>query len=102
MEHKLPLKYSDPEGKGYCDALIPSECLQGANYKGLFRCSSGEIVTLKDCGTFNNTRGECDRQLDFLCQKMYNWTFSRVRSNWIARLGKVEDWWEHIKLYKVE
>ena len=35
-EHKLPLKYSDPEGKGYCDALMPSECRRGSDAKGLF------------------------------------------------------------------
>jgi hypothetical protein len=101
-EHKLPLKYSDPEGKGYCDALMPSECRRGADCNGLFKCATGEVVKIHWCGTFNNERGWSEKDLENMSQRLYNWTFARVRSNWIARLGKVEDWWDLIKLYKVE
>lgn len=101
-EFKLPLKYSDPEGKGYCEALTPSECRIGSDAKGLFKCATGEVVKIHWCGTFNNEKGWCEDDLENLSQRLYNWTFSRVRSIWIARLGKVDDWWDWIKMYKVE
>lgn len=101
-EHKLPLKYSDPEGKGYCDALMPSECRRGADCKGLFKCATGEIVRVEWLGVFRNERGESQEQLDWFSQCLYGWTFERVKSHWIARLGKVEGWYDKVRLRKVE
>ena len=101
MENRLPLRYSDPDGKGYCEALMPSECFRGVEFTDKFRCNSGEIVRVHWCGTYNNEKGWCDNDLERLSQSLYGWSFARVRSSWIARLGKVEGYWYWIKLYKV-
>lgn len=101
-EHKLPFKYSDPEGKGYCDALMPSECRRGADCKGLFKCATGEVVRVEWLGTFRNERGESQEWLERIAQNLYDWTFERVQSHWIARLGKVEGWYDKLRLRKVE
>lgn len=102
MAFKLPLKYTDPQGKGYCEALMPCECRRGADDKGLFQCSTGEVVKIRWCGTFNNEKGWCDKDLEDLSQNLYGWSFPRVRSSWIARLGKVEGYFDWVKLYRVE
>jgi hypothetical protein len=101
-EHKFPLKYSDPEGKGYCDALMPSECRRGADCKGLFKCATGEIVRVEWLGVFRNERGESQEHLEWISQCLYGWTFERVQSHWIARLGKVEGFWDKIRMREVE
>ena len=99
---KIPLKYSDTECKGYCEALMPVECRIGADWNGLFQCSTGENVKIRWVSTFNNEDGWFEEELDSISQRLYNWSFSRVRSSWIARLGRVEGYWDLIKLYKVE
>jgi hypothetical protein len=43
-----------------------------------------------------------DGDLEEISRRLYKWTFARVRSEWIARLDKVEDRWDWIKMYKVE
>jgi hypothetical protein len=40
--------------------------------------------------------------LERIAQDLYGWTFDRVQSHWIARLGKVEGFWDKIRLRKVE
>ena len=102
MEFKLPLKYSDPESKGYCDALMPSECRYETDCKGLFKCATGEVVRVEWLGVFRNERGESQEQLEWISQLLYDWTFDRVQSHWIARLGKVEGYWDKVRLRKVE
>lgn len=102
MEHKLPLKYSDPEGKGYCDALMPSECRRSSNAKGLFKCATGEVVRVEWLGVFRNELNESQEWLERIAQDLYGWTFERVQSQWIARLGKVEGWWDKVRMRKVE
>ena len=52
-------------------------------------------------GTFRNERGESQEWLERIAQNLYGWTFERVQSHWIARLGKVEGFWDKIRLRKV-
>ena len=101
-EFKFPLKYSDPEGKGYCDALMPSECRRGSDAKGLFKCATGEVVSVEWLGVFKNECGESKEILERIAQNLYGWTFERVRRNWIARLGRVEGCFDKIRMRKVE
>ena len=81
--------------------LLPCEVTQGRMNR-LLRCVGGEVVYLRWCGTFRNECGESQSQLDDTCQRLYSWAFARVRSNWIARLEKVDDWWDLVELVKVE
>lgn len=101
MKSRLPIRYSDSANKGYCEALIPCECRRKANVDELFKCATGEVVRMQLCGTFNNEDGRCDKDLNLLSQRLYNWDLSRVKSNWIARLGEVDNKWDWVKLYKV-
>lgn len=99
---RLPLKYSDKEGKGYCDALMPSQCRYGSDAKGLFQCSSGEIVKVEWLGVFRNEKGECQEQLEWISQCLYGKSFEWVQSQWYARLRTLDGWWDKIRLRKVD
>lgn len=98
---RLPLKYSDPEGKGYCDALMPSQCRVGCDDKVVFECIGGDRVHIKWLGTFNNSDGACNEDLDRIAQNLYGWSFSRLNSVWYGRLGKFDGWYDLIKMEKV-
>lgn len=98
---KLPLKYSDKEGKGYCDALMPSQCRIGCDDKGLFQCSSGEIVKVEWRGVFRNEKGESREQLEWIAQDLYGKSFEWVQSQWYARLGKLDGFWDKIRMRKI-
>lgn len=102
--NKLPLKYNDNDGKGYCEALMPSQCRRGCDIKGTFECLGGEVVKVEWLGTFNNEGGESRGVLELICDHLYGWDFERVRSNWIARLGtnvRFEELFDFIRMRKV-
>ena len=81
--------------------LLPCEITQGRMNR-LLRCVGGEVVCVEWLGTFRNERGESQEQLEWISQCLYGWTFERVQSHWIARLGKVEGFWDKVRLRKVE
>lgn len=51
--------------------------------------------------TWHNADGRFDDELESVCQKYYNFPFSSIRSIWISRLGRVDDYWHLIKLLKI-
>lgn len=81
--------------------LLPCEVTQGRMNR-LLKCVGGEVVRVEWLGTFRNERGESQEQLEWIAQNLYGWTFERVQSQWIARLCKVEGFWDKIRLRKVE
>lgn len=102
--NKLPLRYNDSEGMGFCEALLPSQCRRGCDDNGILECIGGERVRVEWLGTFNNNGGESSGVLELICQMLYGWSFERVRSNWIARLGsnvKFEECYDFIRMRKV-
>lgn len=101
MNKVLPLRFRD-DGKGKCDALMPSQCRVGCDVNGVFECMGGERVRVEWIGVYRNEKGESARELENLAQRLYGWSFARLQSTWIARLGKVDGWWDLLKLVKVE
>ena len=97
----LPIKYNDTEGRGYCKALMPSQCRELLGDSDLCRCSSGELVRVTWLGTFDNSRGACDEDLEHIAQSLYGWSFSRLNSVWYGRLGKLDGWYDLIKMEKL-
>lgn len=98
---KLPLRYNDKDDKGYCDALMPSQCRYGCNANDVFECMGGERVRVEWVGTFGNENGESKEWLDRIAQYLYGWTFEQVETQWYARLGKLDGWWDEIRIRKV-
>lgn len=95
--YPIPLKYQDKDGKGYCDALIPSEIRYGCDAKGVYRCLGGELVTIEWLSIMDNTSGIYDISLNAMSEDLYNIPFPRVKSMWFARLGKVSGYWDKIR-----
>lgn len=98
---RLPLRYGDKENKGYCDALMPSQCRYGSDWNGLFECASGEIVNVEWLGVFRNDKGESQSQLEHIAQDFYGWTFERVEAQWYARLHKLDGFYDKIRMRKI-
>lgn len=51
--------------------------------------------------TWNNRDGKYDNELDSISQSHFSVPFSALRSVWISRLGRVDDYWHFIKLIKI-
>lgn len=65
-----------------------------------FKTSDGINVSVKFISTWNNKDGQYDEQLDGICNREYGAPFATIRSIWIGRLGKVDEYWHLIKLTK--
>lgn len=101
MINNLPLRFID-DGTGMCEHLIPSNYRDGIDLDSQFRCATEEIVKLHLCAVYCNKDNACRRDLINLSYRLYKMTFSRVRTGWLNRLGDISEYWDWIKLYKVE
>lgn len=52
-------------------------------------------------GTWNNRGGVYEDEFENICQKRYGVPFMNIRSMWIGRLDKLDDYWHLIKLEKI-
>lgn len=78
--------------------LIPSNGID--RQASRFKTADGVAVSVKYVSTWNNKDGQYDGDLDFICKKKYGTPFSTIRSIWIGRLGRVDDYWHLIELKK--
>ena len=101
MNKVLPLRFRD-DGEGKCEALMPSQCRTGCDIQGVFQCASGETVKVEWIGVYRNEKGESEKWLEGIAQRLYGWSFARLQSTWIARLGKIDGWWDWIRMEKVK
>ena len=62
------------------------ETIDGAEHSVVFLC------------TWFNRGTMYDDELEATCQKYYGMTFEGIRSMWIGRLCRVDDYWHLIKL----
>ena len=49
-------------------------------------------------GTWNNTGGVYEDEFEDICQRRYQMPFVSIRSMWIGRLGRLDNYWHLIKL----
>lgn len=63
--------------------------------------TDGSVHEARFESTWNNANGAYDEELDRLCQRMFRVPFVSVRSMWIGRLGRIDDYWHLIKLEKI-
>lgn len=93
MSHKIKCKYAEY-------MMAPFNAFpagMGAQYE----TTDGVLCDLEMCSSWNNDRGDYDDEFDYVCQKNFGCSFSAIRSIWISRLGKVDDYWHLVKLVKV-
>lgn len=60
--------------------------------------ADGSVHKCTFIGTWNNSGGIYEDELDGVCQRKYGVPFVSIRSVWIGRLGKIDDYWHLIKL----
>lgn len=60
--------------------------------------NDGHVHKCQFIGTWNNRGGVYDEEFENICQDKYGMPFLSVRSMWIGRLGRVDDFWHLIKL----
>ena len=84
--------------------LCPANAIEDAFYKRnpdnpycLETVDGAENIATFICSWCNR---DCvyDDELEAVCQKYYGMTFEAIRSMWIGRLGRVDDYWHLIKL----
>ena len=84
--------------------LCPANAIADAFYKRnpdnpyrLKTVDGAEHIATFVC-TWCNRDCTYDEELEATCQKYYGMTFEGIRSMWIGRLGRVDDYWHLIKL----
>lgn len=96
---RLPIRYNDKDGNGYCDALIPSQCHYHADPKGVFQCTSGETVEVQWLSIQHKDKSK--ELLDRICQELYGWQFEQVQSQWYTRVDDLDGYWSKIRMKRV-
>ena len=60
--------------------------------------NDGVIHKCQFVSTWNNRDGVYEDEFECVCQRLYNMSFESIRSMWIGRLGRLDDYWHLIKL----
>lgn len=60
--------------------------------------SEGNTHKARFIGTWNNSGGVYEEEFESICRKYYGMSFVSIRSLWIGRLGKLDNYWHLIKL----
>lgn len=92
--NRIQLKYNET-------AIIPDDIVLGEKRGKKYELLTGEIVTLEYRFSCDNRKGMFDKDLEELCQENYGIPFSRVKSMWFARLGKLSGFWHSVRMHKV-
>lgn len=84
--------------------LCPANAIEDAFYKRkadspfLLKTADGAKHSVVFLCTWFNHGSVYDEELEAACQRYYGMTFEGIRSIWIGRLGRVDDFWHLIKL----
>ena len=62
--------------------------------------ADGSVCEAEFIATWNDTGGVYDEEFDSICQSRFGAPFVSIRSIWISRLGRLDDYWHLIKLKK--
>ena len=60
--------------------------------------ADGSVCEAEFISTWNDTGGVYDDEFDNICQCRFGVPFVSIRSIWIGRLGRIDDFWHLIKL----
>ena len=97
MEYKIQAKSAEY-------ILCPANAIEDDFYKRkdhspfLLQTVDGVKHSVVFLCTWFNRGTMYDDELEATCQRYYGMTFEGIRSMWIGRLGRVDDYWHLIKL----
>lgn len=86
----IATKYSE-------NALLPDAILNGVQNGDIVETKDSVNVRITYLGTFNNTNGWCEKDLDYVTHKLYNQSFGYVQQVWKNRMP-IGDWWHKVKM----
>ena len=87
--------------------LLPSNAIESdfwtseKGVKATFITSDDVICKARWLCTWRNFEGSYDDLLDSICTARWNAPFVTIRSLWLSRLGKVDEFWHLIKLERI-
>ena len=100
IRYRIESKFSDV-------VLLPSNAIEYSFYAS-GNGDSATFITLDDVicsarwiSTWRNTDGQYDELLDSICQDRWKVPFVTIRSLWLSRLGRVDEFWHLIKLSRL-
>lgn len=70
--------------------------------KAKFITTDGKIVRLHHIATWNNNEHNFDALFDEMCKEKFGMPFASVQSQWYARLGYLDGYWDLIDLELVD
>ena len=80
-------------------ALLPDEVLQGVYSPDALWETWDEVnVRFTFLGSYYQNSED---RLDEICRSLYNMSFIVVRENWSARLGRLKNVWNKVRMVKV-
>lgn len=101
IRYRIESKFADV-------VLLPANAIEQAFYAS-GEGTSATFITLDDqicsarwISTWRNSDGRYDELLDTICQERWKVPFVTIRSLWLSRIGKLDDFWHLIKLTKIE
>lgn len=71
--------------------VLPSNALFFPEYE--YQTLDGKVCTLKIQAGWQNRDRDFDDELEEMCQLYHGCSFDTIRSIWLARLGRVSDFW---------
>lgn len=61
----------------------------------------GQKCRIRWIMTCDDRDGQYDKSLDFLCHRLWNLPFEKLRHEWLRRLGETNGWWHYVELTKI-
>lgn len=88
--NKIKAKYAE-------NVMVPKEGISGIK-PGVYQTLDGKVCNATFISVWNNTDGRYDEQLDHICRKFWNISFSYIKSLWMERCMEIEGYWYFLKL----
>ena len=80
---------------------MPDNAVNRAYRDDEFETLDGVKCRMEFQMTCNNKNGMFDDSLDMDCLRYYGCHFQTIKSIWIGRLGRLDDYWHLVKLIKL-
>lgn len=77
--------------------LVPHEAIVGTE-PGAYVTMDGNVCDANFLGTWDNRDGRYDNELDAICMKHWNMSFSSFKSFWYERCWRIEGYWHYVEL----
>lgn len=86
----------------FADVLIvPHNAVNPSAIDCLYETRDGVVCRLAFESGVNNEGGQFDDFMERKCKELYGCGFSSIKSLWLGRLGRLDDYWHLVKMIKI-